>query len=370
VEVNSGSSADTRFWYDSLLFPSKAILPAEDSARPISIRTYSVDNSETDLFYYNWSENWRKVIVRANITDPFGGYDIYQVNMTILDPSGNQVFEDEMVRVSNGQWRVSYMHLFEANWSYPMTTALGNYTVIISAGDNNGYYHYLDYGSFEPFVEEEIHIFTIGLVVFFDPTFRVVDDVDDELPEAQVYITWTNGSIDKFPRYTSSDGSIELSQVLAGNYSFTILWKDVVVAQSTIYVDSNGPYTIKTEVYQLTVFVYGNNGLQIHGAYVTVDTQSGVGYGLGTTDETGKTLFRLPSGTYRVLAHYTSDYWLTVVRVNALESVIVQDSMSQNLILTDFPPAIWTTTLFMLLLGLIVSVIGVILLVLFVRRRI
>jgi len=35
VEVNAGSSTDTRIWYDSPLFPSKVILPAEDYARPV-----------------------------------------------------------------------------------------------------------------------------------------------------------------------------------------------------------------------------------------------------------------------------------------------------------------------------------------------
>ena len=30
VEVNAGSSAETRIWYDSSLYPSKAILPAKD----------------------------------------------------------------------------------------------------------------------------------------------------------------------------------------------------------------------------------------------------------------------------------------------------------------------------------------------------
>jgi len=41
-----------------------------------NVKTYSADMAETSLFYYNWSQDMRKVILRANITDPFGGYDI------------------------------------------------------------------------------------------------------------------------------------------------------------------------------------------------------------------------------------------------------------------------------------------------------
>lgn len=89
------------------------------------------------------------------------------------------------------------------------------------------------------------------------------------------------------PRYTSAKGFINLTHVLPANHGFTILWKDVVVKQATIQVDSEGPYIIKTEVYQLTVDVLENNGASVHGAYVIIYTQTGVGYGLATTDETG-----------------------------------------------------------------------------------
>jgi len=370
VEVNTGAAADTRIWYDSPLYPSKAILPAEDYARPVSIKTYTVDDSETTLFYYNWTESERKVTVRANVTDPFGGYDIYRVNTTIFDPEGNPVVENtEMTRVSNGHWRINYMHLFEVNWSYPTTAVLGNYTVIVSVIDNNGYYHDSDVGSFDPFVEHEVHIFSIGIIVYYAPVFRITDDVNDPLPNAQVYVTWRNGTTDTFPRYTTNEGVITLTQIPAGNYGFTILWKDVTVQQVTVYVDSDGPYTIKTQVYQLTAQVFGNNGVPIHGAYVIAYTQSGVGYGLDTTDATGKALFKLPSGTYRVDVHYASDYWLTVVKTSATKQISVTASASTNIILADFPPAMWLTIGFWLLVAPIIIITAATLAIYITRKR-
>jgi hypothetical protein len=275
----------------------------------------------------------------------------------------------EMSRASDGQWRVNYLLVFEANWSYPTTAELGNYTVIITVIDNNGYYHHLDSGSFEPFIEEESYIFSIGIIVYYDPIFLITDDANDYLPNAQVYITWRNGTTDTLPRYTSSDGSINLSRVPAGNYGFKILWKDVVVGQTTVHVDSDGPYTVKTQVYQLTIQVYGNNGLPINGAYVIVNTQSGVGYGLGTTDETGKALFRLPSGMYIISAHYTTSYWLTVARASASEQVSVAASTSENIILSSFPPAIWSTILFWLMMTGVIIIVAVVLII-YMRRRV
>jgi len=370
VEINAGASVGTRIWYDSPLYPSKVILPVEDYARPVSIKTYAVDNSETNLFYYNWTESQRKVIVRANVTDPFGGYDIYKVNMTILDPSGSAVVNNvDMTRVTDGLWRVRYSHIYEANWSYPETAMLGDYVVKVSVIDNNGYYNSAVYGTFEPFVEEASHIFSIGIIVYYDPVFLIVDDVNASLPKAQVYITWPNGTSDILPRYTSQNGFITLTHVIAGNYGFTILWKDVVVLQTTQYVNSNGPYTLKCRVYQLTVEVLGNTRVPIHGAYVIIYAEGGVGYGLETSDALGKAVFKLPAGTYDIEAHYRADYWLTVVTTKAAKSsVSVANSRSETIIFTDFPPPIWTTTGFWLIIGLVAIAILLTVLVVFRKR--
>lgn len=115
------------------------------------------------------------------------------------------------------------------------------------------------------------------------------------------------------------------------------------------------PYTIKTQVYQLMVNLYGNDGRPIHGAYIIVYTMSGVGYGLDITDAAGKAVFKLPSGTYRIEAHYTTDYWLTTVKSTATEQAIVTSSTTKNIVLTNFPPAIWTTTGFLLLMTIIIA---------------
>ncbi|UCG36470.1 MAG: hypothetical protein JSV64_07665 [Candidatus Bathyarchaeota archaeon] len=369
VEVNAGSSADIRLWYDSPQYPSKLILPANDYARPVSVGTYSVDNTETTLFHYNWSESRRKVIVRANVTDPFGGYDVHRVNLTISDPEGMAVVENtEMTRISNGQWTIGYAHVFEANWSYPTTAALGDYTVAVSVIDYNGYYKYNETGSYQPFIETETQAFTIGVVVYYDPAFIVTDDVDETLPHAQVYVVWPNGTKDIDPRYTSETGFLNLTDVPVGNYGFIVLWKDSVVKDTIVHVDSDGPFRIKTEVYVLTLQVLTNAGAPVHSAYVMIYTQSGVGYGLEVTDNTGRAVFRLSSGTYRVTAHYSADYWLRMVKTSATEEFSVTQTASRNLVLQDFPPPVWSTMGFwLLMMGFVAAVFGIIFIV---RRRV
>jgi hypothetical protein len=349
VEVNAGSSAETRIWYDSTLYPSKVILPAKDYTRPASINTYNFENQEATLFYYNWSEGQRKVIVRSNVTDPFGEYDVYSVNVTILDPKGSVLVDNNVMSVVSGGFGESdYGQIFEASWSYPVSAIVGNYTVTVMVVDNNGNYRQSISGSFSPFVEEETFVFNIGIVEYYDPMFLVTDDVDDALPNAQVYLTWVNGTKEAYPRYTSSNGFVNLTDVPLGDYGFTILWKDRIVKETVVHIDSNSIYQIKTQVYKLTVKVLDATGFPVPGSYVIAETLSGVGYGLDITDKTGVASFRIPSGDYVVIAHYTTDYWLTMIQTKAETSVTVSESDSIEVVLSSFPPAIWTTFGFIL----------------------
>jgi len=373
LEVNAGSSADTRIWYDSPFYPSKVIIPAQDYARPVSVKTYAYDNSETNRFFNNWSDTQRVVIVRATVANPFGGYDVNRVNMTILDPTNSPVVNNvDTVRKSDGQWLTQFTNLYEANWTYPSTAQLGNYTVKVSVIDNNGFYEYQGTGYFGPFIEHNDHMFQMGFIVYYNPAFHIVDDADTPLSSAQVYVTWPNGTRESLPRYTDANGWINLTHVLPATYGFTILWKDVVVKQESVFADSDGPYTIKTQVYQLTVTVLGNNRATVHGAYVIIYTQTGVGYGLDTTDAAGQAVFKLPKGVYSIEAHYSAEYWLKVVTTSATETPFSVDaSKTATIVLEEFPPPIWTTTGFLLLMALIaVSVFAALYIVFLSRRRI
>ena len=364
VTINPGASAECRVWYDSPLYPSKVILPCKDYARPSSVKTFDVNHAETNIFSIEWSRDQRKVILNANVTDPFGGYDIYMVKATILDPSNQTVLDGvNMTRISNGMWVLHHMHTYEVTWSYPETAMLGNYTAKISVIDNNGYYHYLDYGLFDPYIEHAYHIFNIGIVVLHNPAFRIVDDAESPLPKAQVYVRSPNGTTNTLPLYTSNNGFINLTQVPTGNYGFTIMWKGVIVQQITTYVDSDGPYIVKCQVYKVTVQVLGNDGAPIHGAYVVIYTQAGIVFDFKMTDASGEAVFQLPPsdnqavGMYKVDVYYSTAYWLTHVTANTTEpTIFINLSKLLKITLTDFPPPIWTTIGFWLVIAPIATI--------------
>jgi hypothetical protein len=376
ISINPGASAECRLWYDSPLYPSKVILPCHDYARPASVQTFDGNYVETDLFSVEWTGDRRQVIVHANVTDPFGGYDVYMVKATILDPSNQTVLDDvNMTRISDGAWALHYLHTYETNWSYPETAAVGNYTATISVIDNNGYSLYLTHRRFDPYIEHRSHVFNIGVIVLHDPAFQVVDDAAAPLPKAQVYVRFPNGTTNTLPFYTSNAGFINLTRVPTGSYAFTVMWKGVTVQQTTVAVDSDGPYPLPCQVYQVPVTVFGTNGAPTSGAYVVIYTQAGIVFDFKMTDASGAAIFQLPPsdneavGMYHAEVYYSTAYWLTHITVTTSEPAIaINSSKPLEITLANFPPPIYTTLGFWLVIAPI-AIIGVGLVYLFTRRK-
>ncbi|UCD26109.1 MAG: hypothetical protein JSV75_04160, partial [Candidatus Bathyarchaeota archaeon] len=82
----------------------------------------------------------------------------------------------------------------------------------------------------------------------------------------------------------------------------------------------------------------------------------------------GQAVFKLPEGEYDIEAKYGSEYWLKVVTTDVVEeTVTVAASLSKTIMFSEFPPPIWTTIGFWLIIILASTVIlGVVLLL---RKR-
>jgi hypothetical protein len=290
--------------------------------------------------------------------------------MTILDPKGTSVKDDTiMTKISDGVDQSDYYQIYEGSWSYPVSAVVGNYTVTVRVVDNNGKYRQSLSGFYTPFIEEESFVFNIGIVEYYDPKFLITDDLDEPLPEAQFYLTWANGTKEAYPQYTSINGFFNLTNIALGDYGFTILWKDQIVKETFVHVNSSNIYTIKTNVFKLTVKVLDSNRIPVYGSYVITETESGVGYGLDISDRSGEASFRLPAGQYLIVAHYTTDYWLTMIQTTGENPVNVVKSGFEEVILSDYPPAIWTTLGFILVLSsIIIAIVTIIVLLMYFKR--
>jgi len=80
--------------------------------------------------------------------------------------------------------------------------------------------------------------------VVWDPAFLITEDISAPLTEAQVHTTWPNGTWKPF-QDTLGKWLHQPTHVLPGNYGFTVLWKDVTVAQANIYVIQMGHTRLK-----------------------------------------------------------------------------------------------------------------------------
>jgi hypothetical protein len=373
VSINTGAAAACQLWYDSPSYQSKVILPCGGYAKPKEVKTFNVNDVETNVFSVKWSEEQRKVIIHGNVSDPFGGYDIHKVTATILNPTNKTVLDEfEMDRTSNGQWKTEYQQTYEVNWAYPETATFGNYTMQMNVIDNNAQNHYQRYGVY-PQTESLSYVFNIGRVILHDPVFKVVDDAGAPLLKAQIYVQLPNGTSNSLPLYTAENGFLNLTSIPTGNCTFTILWKDVIVLQATVYVDSDGPFTISCTVHQLVTSIIGNDGQPVEGAFVVVRPQAEIVFDFKMTNSTGQAIFQLPPSTiqavgmYDIDVFYSTAYWLTHVSVEKTEpSISVTSSGSLTITLDDFPPQMWTTTGFWLIVTCIaIPIIGFVL----YRRR-
>lgn len=138
---------------------------------------------------------------------------------------------------------------------------------------------------------------------------------------------------------------------------------------TTVAINSDGPYIIRTRVYQLSVNVLGNDKAPINGAYVIIYTQSGIGYGLELTNQSGQATFRLPEATYRIDVRFSTVCWLTAVASNSTQpNVLINSSRTIGITLQDYPPPIWTTIQFWLITTIILAAV-ILLIAIFLHFR-
>jgi hypothetical protein len=123
-------------------------------------------------------------------------------------------------------------------------------------------------------------------------------------------------------------------------------------------------------VYQLTVTVRDNTGAPVMGAYVVLYNIYGVVYDFKATDFSGSVTLKVPVGNYTVNALYSTTYWYTPVTSTASKgSVLVNSSESLTLMLSGYPPAITSTSAFLVIALSIVAIVAASLATYFVMKK-
>lgn len=360
VDINIGADTALQLWYDSTTYPSQAHFPFEDHIAIPWVATFNETGVLTTQFPSGISQT---VVVRANVTDALGGYDVVGANMSILNASGYLVYGPVVMTLKRGS-PTSYQTIFEANWTYPDTQLPGTYTVNVTAIDNTGNIVYNDAWTFSigrvytlcvqcldslnntlvgarvelsisgtPLYRGEtgprgwfnltcseanytlqvywhgalVHdaivnvtgpelviVYTARCGVYY-PALLLLDDHNEPLPGAEVFITFPNGTRDLLPRLSNATGYVQLIQEPAGSYRVEVFWYETLVFNETLLLDRNTPpYEISCAVFYVDLQLVDANNQPLPGPHAVA-------------------IVTAPNGTHS--AHFaTSDGWIRFER--------------------------------------------------------
>jgi hypothetical protein len=233
----------TVYWDSMHLYDSRLILHTGNPMTIDSIWTEDHLGEQQDNFLDIGNTTMN---ICANISDPYGGYDVEWVNLTVYDTMGVIVSGMNgvpMDRTSGSD--TSPISTYQSEWNYSGWSA-GVYDYEVWAVDNSGltYYYYFSQFTFNPYDELGAGAFTIGLV--YNLTLHLNDSLGQDLGEAVI----------------NFDGKIETANetgwadmVVFGNGTLQVYWHDVLVHSSFIDAISNVTLYVNCSVYAPEVIV-------------------------------------------------------------------------------------------------------------------
>lgn len=301
VEINAGASTALQVWYDSIFFPSLAILPSLDHIEVSSVATFDANGAATETFSRLLAD--KRVRIRTDITDPFGGYDVDKVKITLTNPLGQAIADgSQMARISGDA--ESYRSTYEYVFTYTSASPSGEYGIRIEATDNNGH------------IVSEEGSFNLGFIQRY--LFQAVDSGGSPLEGATIVVTQ---HLTEIAGETQEEGLFGPVEITSGGFDVRVVWRGVVVNSTTISV----PFTEDVTEVVLWSGVYDSTITFVDSLDEPLpDTPISITFANGSstirpveTDEGGQLrLERVPGGSYSFLV-----YWQDVL-VNSTSLLI------------------------------------------------
>ncbi|MGQ9583237.1 MAG: hypothetical protein ACUVV6_06965 [Thermoplasmatota archaeon] len=265
LQVLGGAGIYKAVYIDTVTNNSRVVLPCEDYLEVGAVNTFDSDGNPQSGFQSNAANT--TVVIRAAVTDPFGGYDIRWSSCTLVGPEGAVVLDNStMERVAGTQ--VSFSSTFETSWNYSGAEP-GRYNITVWAVDNNGYYYYHYFMNFNygPYAVSNTSFFFIDTPRFVN--VLVYDSMGAPLDGAEVQATVLDRVIDR--NTTNLNGLTNLSMP-PGPYVFRVVWRDVRVAEEPVEVIKNrtesDPVVVRCRVYYPTFKVLDSHGEPLSDAAV------------------------------------------------------------------------------------------------------
>lgn len=285
----------TTIWYNASWVPSHIILPSDDFAR---VRDLSfLDPSGNPRQRFDPLAANETIRIRANVTDPLGGYDIRWVNLTLVQPGGAIVLNAvPMTRISGTP--ISFLSAFQVSWSYAGRPT-GRYNATASVVDQSGFYNFESTFTTAGFIDSMDSFFYVGgLAVYVN--VEAVDSKAATLRFARIVLV--SGGIAIDAHTTTAAGTTNFTMA-RGTYTFQVSWQGILVA-SLIYtarsnVSAANPLVITTSVYYPVFQADDANGKPLADASIVFLHPNGTLFGPLKTNAAGDVdLAQVPAGTY------------------------------------------------------------------------
>ena len=264
VEIQGGASSYFTAWYGDATYDSRVVFDSTDYLRVADVYTLDYANNPTISFDPNSQQ--KVVKIRANLTDPFGGYDIRWATVTVVMPDGSLLLDNATMDLLEGT-PSTYNNIYGKSISYN-DLPVGTYTVFVYAMDNNGYNYYNHMQNYEygPYGATGTGYFNIGLPNMLD--INLVNAFDEPLPGAEIQLIYSGEVLAS--GITDGNGNLSVG-VYSGTYTIKAIWNGTDIMSEDTLMVINGDVNNTVEGNTLTVTsdmqvkIYGNVGdLNIH----------------------------------------------------------------------------------------------------------
>ncbi|MCK5414587.1 MAG: hypothetical protein KAJ35_04315, partial [Thermoplasmata archaeon] len=220
VEIDGSSSNDYQMAWGDTTRRSRVDIEMNDYVRVNDVDT--LDHQRIPRIVYSQLTANKTMYFLANITDPYGGYDVALVNATLVAPNGTTILDDVVMTKTKGFFN-SYYNEYEYTWNYSGYPT-GQYNLTVDAVDWTGYYYRFPTNPGDTTYGGHLETMTVSFWIGGMPhkvTINVTDDLGAVLPGAAVSMGPTGGT-------TDAGGQVIL-MIANGTFDLEVRWQNVPV---------------------------------------------------------------------------------------------------------------------------------------------
>ncbi len=202
------------------------------------------------------------------------------------------------------------------------------------------------------------------------PIFRLsvkaVDSLENPVGNANVYL-YDDGPVSVAAGRTDGNGEVEFILQRA-SYSLEISWMNELVYSTSFYLKDNLSVDAAVDIHYLTVSVKGREKKELGSSFVTIKDKDGNRITGDKTNLRGLTTFRLPGGNYSLEVTYRGEYMMTDVDLGTEKNIDLRSTRKVEATIEDYPPTVWSTNFFTVLIGFLGMLIVLLIPLLHLRK--